>query len=44
MKPGNMPMDIYRGDTSAWQFRLNEEWAKFWAVAEPFIVQLDNGA
>lgn len=25
MKPGNMPMDIYRGDTSAWQFKLYED-------------------
>ncbi len=23
--------------------RLGEEWAKFWAAAEPFIAQLDNG-
>lgn len=23
--------------------RLSEEWAKFWAVAEPFVNQLDNG-
>lgn len=23
--------------------RLNEEWATFWAAAEPFIEQLDNG-
>jgi hypothetical protein len=24
--------------------RLNEEWATFWAAAEPFIEQLDNGS
>lgn len=24
--------------------RLTEEWATFWAAAEPFIEQLDNGA
>lgn len=23
--------------------RLQEEWAKFWEVAQPFIEQLDNG-
>ncbi len=23
--------------------RLHEEWAKFWAAAQPFIEQLDNG-
>lgn len=28
MKPGNMPMDIYRGDTSAWQFKLFEDESK----------------
>lgn len=24
--------------------RLHEEWEKFWALAEPFIEQLDNGS
>ena len=23
--------------------RLHEEWVKFWALAEPFVEQLDNG-
>ncbi len=23
--------------------RIHEEWVKFWAVAEPFVNQLDNG-
>lgn len=23
--------------------RLNESWAAFWTVAEPFVAQLDNG-
>jgi len=25
MKPGAMPLDLYRGDTAAWQFRLYED-------------------
>lgn len=28
MKPGSMPLDLYRGDTAKWQFRLFDDESK----------------
>jgi hypothetical protein len=43
---GVSPSDTPGEQGSAYSYaagRLGEEWAKFWAAAEPFIAQLDNG-